>query len=115
MMSFGNGACDSENNNGDCGWVGGDCCECTCLDGGNYECQDSEFFCLDPNSGCVEPVIVDQTKCLGNLSLAGNGLCEPGNNNEACGRDGGDCCECTCNNFNCVSTLSEGDFDCRDP
>ena len=39
---------------------------------------------------------------------AGNGFCDEGNNNEVCGFDGGDCCECTCEG-SCPS------FACIDP
>ncbi|CAN0542333.1 unnamed protein product, partial [Scytosiphon promiscuus] len=39
------GECDSRNNNADCGYDGGDCCECTCV---NARCGDFLFNCLDP-------------------------------------------------------------------
>ncbi|CAM9899020.1 unnamed protein product, partial [Ectocarpus fasciculatus] len=43
-----------------------------------------------------------------------DGRCDRGNNNEACGYDGGDCCECTCENehdekWRCII------FSCIDP
>eukprot|EP00752_Nemacystus_decipiens_P011502 g10214.t1 len=42
----------------------------------------------------------------------GDGQCDDSNNMEACGYDGGDCCECTCSprNFNCG-----GNYNCIDP
>lgn len=40
---------------------------------------------------------------------AGNGSCNESNNNEICGYDGGDCCECTCEGEPCES------FACIDP
>ncbi|CAN0485268.1 unnamed protein product [Ectocarpus sp. 12 AP-2014] len=44
----------------------------------------------------------------------GDGWCDQGKNNEACGYDGGDCCECTCENahdddYRCM------EFSCIDP
>ena len=45
------GECDTINNNPECAYDGGDCCECTCTDtrcgGGNYP-----FNCLNPEVDC---------------------------------------------------------------
>lgn len=50
----GNGHCDDGNNNSDCGYDGGDCCPCTCIDGDNHDCGSDGFnYCLDPNAGDV--------------------------------------------------------------
>ncbi|CAM9504736.1 unnamed protein product, partial [Ascophyllum nodosum] len=77
---------------------GGDCCECTCVP--NLEqaltCEADSFICVDPNSGCADPNFLEYTNCDGYLAYIGNGYCNSENNNEACGWDGGDCCECTC-------------------
>lgn len=50
--------------------------------------------------------------CTGYLPTMGNGLCNSDANNEPCGYDGGDCCECSCRpgQFLCL-----GRFDCLDP
>ncbi|CAN0386080.1 unnamed protein product, partial [Ascophyllum nodosum] len=44
----------------------------------------------------------------------GNGNCDPESNYEACGWDGGDCCECTCKGYNCA-LIPENDAECMDP
>lgn len=93
----GNGVCESDNNNESCGWDGGDCCECTCVDDLDIPLSCSVFDCLDPSSECDDDSgTYDHTNCTGNLNATNNGLCNSENNNEACGWDGGDCCECTC-------------------
>ena len=50
---IGDGLCDTNNNNADCGnYDGGDCCECTCTDG-SFDCGfGGGFNCLDPNANC---------------------------------------------------------------
>ena len=78
------GDCDSVNNNEACGWDGGDCCECTCIDGEFHDCTSSEFFCKDLDSGCTDALVFEYENCSGDLSLFGDGLCESKNNNEAC-------------------------------
>lgn len=115
MITFGDGACNSQNNNEACGWDGGDCCECTCESGEESDCKDSEFFCQDPTSGCIDPIVAHHRKCGGDLSSYGNSLCDPENNNEACGWDGGDCCDCTCEGHKCLFSLFLGAFNCTDP
>ncbi|CAN0366422.1 unnamed protein product, partial [Ascophyllum nodosum] len=52
-----NGRCDTENNNAECGFDGGDCCLCTCSHGSYYDCGSNGFTCLDPNVAGVEPSI----------------------------------------------------------
>lgn len=46
-----NGACDAINNNMECNYDGGDCCECTCISS-YFVCGD--FDCVDPSArnGC---------------------------------------------------------------
>ncbi|CAN0454797.1 unnamed protein product, partial [Hapterophycus canaliculatus] len=43
---IGDGHCDDYNNNAECGYDGGDCCECSCQTG-EYLCL-RHFDCLDP-------------------------------------------------------------------
>ena len=209
------GYCDASNNNAECDWDGGDCCEDTCEDD-DYQC--GEFFqidlddsgcwdnCYDPtscgqgtpqceslnfnvyandecasnytnsiivswNSACeteslckgenpdelecfylgyysspifINNLLPNQTlyfqllssalgssqiistttidtdcgflnpyqSCDGTLHWIADGYCDDMNNNESCGYDGGDCCDCTC-----VSTDYECGivgFDCAD-
>ena len=110
-----NGNCDSVNNIEACGWDGGDCCECTCVDGEFYNCTSSEFFCKDLDSGCTDALVSEYKNCSGDLSFFGDGLCTSENNNEACGWDGGECCECTCEGEPCALNTEYGLFECLDP
>lgn len=53
----GNGACDSRNNIEACGYDGGDCYICTCVDRESHICgQGVSYTCLDPrvSSSCRE-------------------------------------------------------------
>lgn len=115
MISFGDGACNSQNNNEACGWDGGDCCDCTCESGEENDCKDSEFFCKDSKSDCLDPIVAEHPNCGGDLSSYGDSLCDPENNNEACGWDGGDCCDCTCEGHKCLFTIFTTGFNCTDP
>jgi len=45
------GYCDDMNNNENCGYDGGDCCECTCVST-DYECGIVGFDCADPYADC---------------------------------------------------------------
>ena len=105
------GYCDDDNNNEECGYDGGDCCECTCISGLYYECGEDGFFCRDPNSDCVDPRVEMYPNCInGTIPDIQDGYCDDDNNNEECGYDGGDCCECICtydhlcgvNGFSCL-------------
>ena len=50
-LYIGDGDCDhSSNNNVECGWDGGDCCECTCQSTGEYNCDDRGYDCKDPSA-----------------------------------------------------------------
>merc|ERR1711998_318512 len=43
------GWCDAQNNNPDCLWDGGDCCEESCIEGAAWPCgQQAPFDCCDP-------------------------------------------------------------------
>ncbi|CAM9439439.1 unnamed protein product, partial [Ectocarpus sp. 12 AP-2014] len=99
------------------GYDGGDCCECTCValpqaspeddgwddvwdddwgDIGYADCG-GKFACIDPNAACVndDDITVDIDESCDTVSM-GDARCDMDNNNEACAYDGGDCCECTC-------------------
>ena len=108
---MGDGYCDDILNNKDCEYDGGDCCECTCVDGPIYPCGFNWLQCEDPT--CLDPnLLAEFPDCGGNLLRVDDGACNAYNNNEECGYDGGDCCLCTCiKNGNC----GFGDFDCLDP
>ncbi|CAM9497388.1 unnamed protein product, partial [Ectocarpus fasciculatus] len=43
------GWCDSSHNTAECGWDGGDCCECDCVDA-DYTCGVVGYDCLDPSA-----------------------------------------------------------------
>lgn len=51
------GECNAGNNNADCDYDGGDCCECTCVDTVEYTCED--FHCVDPSAPCVDDDVSD--------------------------------------------------------
>lgn len=115
------GYCDEANNNAECGFDGGDCCACTCEDDLTFTCglEGLGFDCRDPDvpadCGLTPP------KCAGNLDDMHDSICDSALNNEECGYDGGDCCECTCREYGGISTGfynfecgSEG-YDCLDP
>ena len=115
IKDMGNGKCDSSLNNENCGYDGGDCCECTCADGPDYSCADNHFLCLDPASGCVNPIRALYSNCTGDLAEFANGICQDFNNNEDCGYDGGDCCKCTCMDGPENSCSGDHRFECKDP
>ena len=109
------GKCDDINNNEECLYDGGDCCECTVVTSLDYFDPENELLCRDPNSGCVDSRVGLYPSCTdGDIFDIGDGRCDDENNNEECGYDGGDCCDCTVK-----TTLeyfyAEDDRFCRDP
>ncbi|CAM9548113.1 unnamed protein product, partial [Ectocarpus sp. 8 AP-2014] len=92
---YADGYCNQENNNAECGYDGGDCCECTCV--GSDCTRYPNFACIDPDAPCVDDddITVDIVENC-ETSWMGDSRCDPENNNEICGYDLGDCCECTC-------------------
>lgn len=44
---IGDGDCDNRNNNPECDYDAGDCCQCTCVDE-HYECGVNGYDCKDP-------------------------------------------------------------------
>ncbi|CBJ33146.1 expressed unknown protein [Ectocarpus siliculosus] len=53
-LRIGDGLCDDDNNNEDCLWDGGDCCECTCDTTSIYRCGANDYDCLDPSGTTCE-------------------------------------------------------------
>ncbi|CAN0256477.1 unnamed protein product, partial [Ectocarpus fasciculatus] len=81
------------------GYDGGDCCECTCVsEVDDADSCASDFACIDPAAPCVgdDDITTDMVENCGDITSVGDGTCDMENNNELCGFDGGDCCECTC-------------------
>ncbi|CAN0254086.1 unnamed protein product, partial [Hapterophycus canaliculatus] len=52
---IGDGHCDDQNNNAECRYDGGDCCECSCQSG-EYQCL-RHFDCLDPQLNTTECIM----------------------------------------------------------
>jgi len=103
----GDGYCDgAPYNTADCDWDGGDCCAETCTNG-DYTCGVAGYNCLDPS--------VESQDCnVPNPSWIGDGYCDAAPyNTEACGWDGGDCCECTCTDG--AYTCGYVGYNCLDP
>ncbi|CAN0133726.1 unnamed protein product [Ectocarpus fasciculatus] len=108
--------CDAVNNIEECGYDDGDCCVCDCLAGSfASECGSGDGYeCLNPASACHYP---DCMASGGIIEYIPDGWCDEENNIEACGYDGGDCCECDCvpglindcgdNGYDCQDTTSE--------
>ncbi|CAN0135135.1 unnamed protein product, partial [Ascophyllum nodosum] len=121
IQAVADGNCDVVNNNMECLYDGGDCCECTRIENGSYSSSSSTSsfsLCVDPVAPCYDPAAaVLQANCSSEFTsfqYVGDGSCDPWNNNEGCLYDGGDCCECT------VESLHDDDFWksytlCKDP
>lgn len=66
MPYAGDGRCNSDNNNVDCGYDGGDCCVCTC-ERNEYNCI-TGFDCLDPDSEGDEDKCAQVKPCSTNTT-----------------------------------------------
>ena len=88
VADIGNGRCDAALNVPACGYDGGDCCPCTCSDGPDNSCSDSDFDCVYP--GCDDPSAQSaESSCTENWIA--DGWCDwSTNNNVECSWDGGD-------------------------
>ncbi|CAM9842057.1 unnamed protein product [Ectocarpus fasciculatus] len=114
--AVGDGDCDRDNNFAECGYDGGDCCECTCISEGEYECGASGYACIDPAAECVNDDDVSfqiASSCV--ATTIGDAYCDELNNVEECGYDGGDCCSCTCEDIPTYPCGSFFGFSCVDP
>ena len=76
------GYCDPVNNHLNCSYDGGDCCRCDCVDGPNWACIYSDFFCVDPASECFNAPAAKYPDCDGDINFFGDGVCSPEINNE---------------------------------
>lgn len=75
---------------------GGDCCECTCVSTTSFTCGEGRRYrCIDPIASCVDGDGSDSTSgedvdsstvepC--SADILGDGLCDPVNNIEECGK-----------------------------
>eukprot|EP00752_Nemacystus_decipiens_P013054 g11547.t1 len=131
IANIGNGRCDAALNVPSCGYDGGDCCPCTCVDSADHSCVDSVFNCVYPGcdaddettsteeATCIEELLGDGVcavvqsgaSCGYDGGDIGDGYCDPDTNVASCGYDGGDCCPCSCSGSACVFSS----FDCVDP
>ncbi|CAN0126060.1 unnamed protein product [Ectocarpus sp. 6 AP-2014] len=112
---LGDGRCTPAANTEECGYDGGDCCECTCVDGedDDYNCGPT-YQCFDPTASCYLEEGSNPYPSCEFIEHVGDGFCDLDSNIEDCGYDGGDCCECTCETAE--STCGEEtDYICQDP
>lgn len=109
------GMCDDATNSLACGWDGGDCCRCTCVNTEEHIC--GEFDCQDPAAATdcetESSSESEDSECQGPQSYVSDGQCNEETNTAVCGWDGGDCCVCTCidNDYSC----GEAGYSCLDP
>ncbi len=87
LADIGNGRCDAALNLPSCGFDGGDCCPCTCFDGPEHSCSDSDVDCIYPS--CDDPAATSE-EMLCEETWVGDGDCHTRNNHAGCSWDGGD-------------------------
>lgn len=68
----------------------GDCCECTCVSTHFFCGFHYEFSCIDPTSGCVDPMTAEYPNCTAYFAWMGDGYCDVEHNNELCDYDLGE-------------------------
>lgn len=76
------GNCDTLNNIPSCEYDGGDCCPTTCVST-TGDCTEDARRCLDPSAS--DYPYAEYEDCGGNLPYIQDGICDPFNNNPACG------------------------------
>lgn len=87
VANIGNGQCDAALNIPSCGYDGGDCCPCTCVDSADHSCADSVFNCLYPS--CDDATTsTEEATCM--EEWQGDGGCDFSQSGAACQFDGGD-------------------------
>lgn len=86
VKNIGDGSCELVLNNEECGYDGGDCCACTCVDGLEVACGSIAYECIDPSvsSDCVSD---GSFECASDFF--GDGDCDDVNNVKDCVYDGG--------------------------
>lgn len=112
VANIGNGQCDAALNVRACGYDGGDCCSCTCVDSDEHSCGDSVFNCLYPGCDDATASSTEETTCV--EEELGDGGCDSSQNSAFCGYDGGDVSvsRCACLSawvLGAVGSLSVGD------
>jgi len=95
----GDNFCDDENNNPECGFDGGDCCDNTGEGWDNYcslcECLEMPETTEPPMETTEEPMETTEEP-MGECAAPqwfGDNYCDDENNTPECGFDGGDCCD----------------------
>jgi len=99
--------CDDENNNADCNWDGGACCD-NDFSGWDTYCTACE--CLEPTTTTTTTTTAPPpTSGCGSPQWANDQWCDDENNNEECNFDGGACCfndysgwDTYCNDCECI-------------
>merc|ERR1711962_1186808 len=80
---IGDSYCDDQNNNPECEFDGGDCCQEDAQEGWDQYCN--ECLCIEIPETTESP-----SECID--QWIGDGFCDDQNNNPECEFDGGDCC-----------------------
>merc|ERR1712173_534766 len=101
--------CDDENNNADCNWDGGACCD-NDFSGWDTYCTACE--CLEPTTTTTTTTTAPPpTSGCGSPQWANDQWCDDENNNEDCNWDGGACCNNTFGGWDHYCS----DCECLDP
>jgi len=98
------GFCDDQNNNFDCDYDGGDCCNANASHEFCTDCQ-----CLTPDGTTMPDIFPDGWCKSFNPNWIGDGFCDDDHNNPSCKYDQGDCCNSNASHEFCTICL------CLDP
>jgi hypothetical protein len=96
---------------------------CEDLEAGTATDSGAQYDCSALSDCGLCPEVTACHEAGGNPFWSGDGMCDPTNNNEACGYDGGDCCCATCDTadftnydpWECGIGNGSGAYDCQDP